>query len=108
MSAIQRPKRLLILGAALLCPFSAGAGDPELGKARAATCVSCHGARGISPNPQWPDLAGQKEQYLIASLKAYRDGQRQDAIMAPLSTGLSDEDIENLAAWYASLPCAGP
>jgi cytochrome c553 len=105
MPIIQRPTLALALGASLLSPVAATAGDPELGKARAATCVSCHGVQGISPNPQWPNLAGQKEQYLIASLKAYRDGQRQDAIMAPLSSGLSDEDIENLAAWYASLAC---
>jgi len=79
------------------------AGDPELGKAKSATCVACHGTDGISPNPQWPNLAGQKEQYLVKSLKAYRDGDRNDPLMTPLAANLSDEDIENLAAYYAGL-----
>lgn len=82
----------------------AGPGDPEAGKAKSAVCVACHGVAGISPNPQWPNLAGQKDQYLISSLKAYRDGDRQNALMSPLAQGLSDQDIENLAAYYAGLP----
>jgi len=81
----------------------ARAGDVEQGKAQSASCVACHGVKGISPNPQWPNLAGQQEQYLVLSLKAYRDGDRNDPIMAPLAKNLSDEDIENLAAYYASL-----
>ena len=88
---------------ALLLASPALAGDPELGKAKSAVCVACHGTNGISPNPQWPNLAGQKDQYLILSLKAYRDGDRQNALMSPIAQGLSDEDIENLAAYYASL-----
>lgn len=100
-----------ILSATLFAVFltfastvSAGPGDPELGKAKSAICVACHGVAGISPNPQWPNLAGQKDQYLILSMKAYRDGDRQNALMSPISQGLSDEDIENLAAYYSSLP----
>jgi len=81
----------------------ARAGDIEAGKAKAAVCVACHGVAGISPNPQWPNLAGQKDQYLIIAMKAYRDGERNNPIMAPLARNLSDEDIENLAAYYASL-----
>ncbi len=79
------------------------AGDAEKGKAKSAVCVACHGTDGISPNPQWPNLAGQKDQYLILALKAYRDGDRQNPIMSPLAQGLSDEDIENLAAYYSGL-----
>lgn len=82
---------------------AANAADVEKGKAQSAACVACHGVQGISPNPQWPNLAGQQEQYLILSMKAYRDGDRNDPIMAPLAKNLSDEDIENLAAYYASL-----
>lgn len=88
---------------AMMLASTASAGDVEKGKAKSAICVACHGVKGISPNPQWPNLAGQKDQYLILSLKAYRDGDRNDPIMAPLAQNLSDEDIENLAAYYASL-----
>ncbi len=94
-----------LLAAALLMGATATAlaGDPEKGKAKSAVCVACHGTDGISPNPQWPNLAGQKDQYLILALKAYRDGDRQNPIMSPLAQGLSDEDIENLAAYYSGL-----
>lgn len=94
----------LFAAALLLGPGSTAlAGDPEKGKAKSTVCVACHGTNGISPNPQWPNLAGQKDQYLILALKAYRDGDRQNPIMSPLAQGLSDEDIENLAAYYAGL-----
>jgi cytochrome c553 len=82
---------------------SALAGDVEAGKAKSAMCASCHGANGISMSPLWPNLAGQKEQYLIKQIKAFRDGTRQDPMMAPMVAALSDADIENLAAYYSSL-----
>ena len=81
---------------------SAMAGDAAAGKAKAAMCASCHGATGISMSPLWPNLAGQKEQYLIKQIKAFRDGTRQDPMMAPMVAALSDADVENLAAFYSS------
>jgi len=78
------------------------AGDIEAGKAKSAICASCHGPTGISMSPLWPNLAGQKEQYLVKQIKAFRDGTRQDPMMAPMVAALSDADIENLAAYYAS------
>ncbi len=81
------------------------AGDVEAGKAKSATCAACHGGEGISPTPIWPNLAGQKEQYLIAQLKAFKDGTRVNAQMAPMVANLSDDDMANLAAYYASLGC---
>jgi cytochrome c553 len=86
----------------VLTSTSALAGDVAAGKAKAAMCASCHGPTGISMSPLWPNLAGQKEQYLIKQIKAFRDGTRQDPMMAPMVAALSDEDIENLAAFYAS------
>ena len=83
------------------------AGDAEKGKARSATCVACHGSNGISMIPMYPNLAGQKEQYLVLQLKAFRDGERKNMVMAPMAAGLSDEDIDNLAAYYAGLNPAG-
>ena len=82
---------------------TAMAGDAAAGKARAATCSACHGANGISSNDTWPNLAGQKETYLVLQMKAFRDGQRNNPMMTPMAAGLSDDDIANLAAFYTSL-----
>lgn len=79
------------------------AGDAAAGKAKSATCAACHGQDGISPNDLWPNLAGQKEGYLVLQMKAFRDGQRNNPMMAPMAAGLSDADIDDLAAFYASL-----
>ena len=81
------------------------AGDAEAGKAKSGACAACHGANGISANPIWPNLAGQKDQYLIAQMKAFRDGARKNPMMSPMVAGLSDADIENLAAYYSSFSC---
>ena len=94
----------LIALLALSSLFSfAHAGDPAAGKAKSATCVACHGPEGISNNDLWPNLAGQKHGYLVKQMKAFRDGTRNDPMMAPMVAALSDEDIDNLAAYYASL-----
>lgn len=82
---------------------SATAGDAAAGKAKAAVCVACHGPAGISPQPLWPNIAGQKDQYMIKQLKAFRDGTRKDPLMSGQAANLSDADIENLAAYFSSL-----
>jgi cytochrome c553 len=99
---------LFALGAA--APAASMAADAEAGKAKAGVCAACHGQNGISQVPIYPNLAGQKEQYLVAALKAYKAGQRQGGqapVMQGQATALSDEDIANLAAYYASLPAGG-
>lgn len=78
-------------------------GSKDVGYERAATCVACHGQNGISVNPMWPTLAGQHEDYLRQALHAYRDGSRSEAVMAQIAMTLSDEDIELLAKYFASL-----
>ncbi|MEX0604550.1 MAG: c-type cytochrome [Marinobacter sp.] len=86
------------------------AADAAAGKAKAAVCAACHGADGIAQIPGYPNLAGQNEAYLVSSLKAYKSKQRnggQAAIMQAQAAGLSDDDIANLAAYYASLPASG-
>lgn len=90
---------LVLIG--LLMSGVAFAGDAAKGKAKAAVCSACHGATGISSNPLWPNLAGQKEQYLAVAIKAYRDGKREDANMAPMVSTLTDEEIADLAAYFA-------
>lgn len=78
-------------------------GDAAAGKAKSATCAGCHGAAGVSANPMWPNLAGQKDAYLVKQMKAFRDGKRNDPMMSPMAKPLSDADIDNLAAYYSSL-----
>ena len=79
------------------------AGDAAVGKSKAALCGACHGPEGISTNDIWPNLAGQKEGYLKKQIKAFRDGTRSDPSMAPMVKNLTDEDIDNLAAYFSSL-----
>jgi cytochrome c553 len=74
------------------------------GKAKAeAQCNVCHGSNGMSQIPNAPHLAGQPEIYLVEQLKNYRSGKRANEVMAVLAKPLSDDDIANLAAWYASI-----
>ncbi|HKJ51183.1 MAG TPA: cytochrome c [Gammaproteobacteria bacterium] len=79
------------------------AGDPAAGKAKSATCAGCHGPEGISQNDLWPNLAGQKEGYMVAQLKAFRAGERMNPMMSPMAAPLSDTDIADLAAYFSSL-----
>ena len=104
MSKMSCTRALALVAAGLLFAGAAQAGNPELGRAKSASCAACHGAdgRGIAPN--FPVLAGQYADYLVKSLKQYRSGERNNALMAPLAADLSDADIADLAAYYASLP----
>jgi predicted CXXCH cytochrome family protein len=80
-------------------------GDAAVGKQRAVACASCHGEQGISPNDTWPNLAGQNAAYLVRILTAYKTGDQTDPIMTPLAQALSNADVQNLAAHYASQSC---
>ena len=100
---MQNFTRFLIAAVLTGCATLAMAGDPVAGKAKSRTCAACHGANGISPQDMWPNLAGQKEGYLISQLKMFRDGRRVNPMMTAMSKGLTDADIANLAAYYASL-----
>lgn len=95
--------------AALLLALSGlvSATDAERGRQKAAVCVACHGADGIAVITEYPNLAGQKVKYLQLAIKAYRDGERRHAVMSPMAAGLSEQDIADIAAFYASLPPAG-
>ena len=94
----------LLLGAAfyILTSIVSGA-DDEAGRNRAAICTACHGYGGISANDEWPNLAGQKPEYLVKQLMAYRDGTRDDPVMSPMAAGLTDADINNIATWFSTL-----
>ena len=96
---------LLALGAVMLplASVAAGAADREAGRAKAAACALCHGQNGISTVPDAPHLAGQPALYVEAQLKNYRGGTRRHEVMSLVAKPLSDADIADLAAWYASI-----
>ena len=77
-------------------------GDAQRGKEKSATCVACHGEDGNNPDPNFPRLAGQFQDYLLKSLQDYQSGARDNAIMKGMVATLSDEDMADLAAYYAS------
>ncbi len=94
---------LFVSLASLLLAAPLRAADIDAGKALAdKVCASCHGADGNSEVPTYPKLAGQYESYLKQALMDYRAGNRKNPIMAGFATTLSDEDIENAAAYFAS------
>lgn len=89
-----------------LASGSALAADRAAGETKAqAQCAACHGKDGNTPiDPSYPKLAGQYQDFLIQALSDYKSGARKNAIMAAQAQALSKADIENLAAYYASLP----
>jgi cytochrome c553 len=80
-----------------------GSGIAQAAPAKAAMCVACHGAEGMSPNPMWPNLAGQHAVYLESAMKAYKTGLRKDPLMSGIAMGLSDKDIKELAEYYENM-----
>jgi cytochrome c553 len=98
-------KLMLVLAATFIClvPLTAfSAGNIAEGQNKSAVCHACHGASGTSIQPNYPNLGGQQQNYLSKALRDFRDGGRQNAIMYGFSANLSDADIEDIAAWYAS------
>lgn len=81
-----------------------GHGDVEAGNAKAAVCAACHGADGKGITPEWPNLAGQVPGYVAAQLQAFKSQARNNAVMYPQAQNLSDQDMKDLDAFYASLP----
>ena len=98
-------KRLLITTLAFLAlgavAPSMAAGDASAGKGKAALCAACHGADGNSPVDMFPKLAGQGEAYLVKQLNEFKSGVRNNAVMAPMVASLSNQDMADLAAYYA-------
>ena len=91
---------------AILAAFGlagAEAGDARAGRQKLTTCQGCHGLDGLSKNPESPNLAGQIESYLVRSLAAYKSGERKNESMNIVAKELSDEDIADVAAYYASI-----
>jgi len=94
-----------LAAAVLLSPMSAFAdGDAEAGRTKSTACAACHGEDGMGIAPNYPVLAGQHAEYLAHALRQYKSGVRTNPIMAPFVASLTDDDIDDLAAWFASLP----
>jgi cytochrome c553 len=97
-----------LLAIAVICVLSSYAivasaeGDAAAGKQKSATCAACHGADGNSNNPEWPKLAGQHSAYTVKQLKNFKDGDRVNAQMNGLAAALSEQDMEDLAAYFAN------
>lgn len=114
-SAIFTVLLTALAGSSLLSPaYAAGdataypTGNAEAGKAKSALCTACHGADGNSITPNFPHLAGQVPGYIAKQLAAFKSGSRQDATMAGMVAALSDQDMLDLDAFYASqAPKAG-
>jgi len=91
----------------LLCfscgPTIAWARDAAAGRVKAQSCIVCHGAMGLSEVPNTPHLAGQPDVYLREQLKLFRNGKRQNEVMAVIAKGLTDTDMDDLASWFASI-----
>jgi cytochrome c553 len=82
-------------------------GDAARGTAKAAVCSACHGPNGNSTSPDWPRLAGQSAVYIVEQLRLFRSGARNNPVMRPLATSLSDQDIDDLAVYYEAQTPAG-
>jgi len=99
-------KTVLSLLLCLACASAFAAGDPAAGKIKSNTCTGCHGIpnyKTVYPTYSVPRIAGQNEPYLVSALKAYKSGARKHQTMNPQAQALSDQDIEDIAAYLASL-----
>jgi cytochrome c553 len=94
--------KLAIALLAFIPAIALSAGNPVAGQNKSAVCQACHGVNGMSLQPIYPNLAGQHQDYLTKTLKGFRDGSRQNAIMGGFAANLTDTDIEDITAWYAS------
>lgn len=92
-----------LLSIAWLANPASAAGDAAAGQAKSAVCAACHGADGKAIQPTYPNLAGQHASYIAKQLTEYRDGGRVNALMSGQAANLSDEDIQDLAAYYADM-----
>jgi len=100
MNKFQSAVAVTLLSIVPVATFAAG--NAAEGQNKSAVCHACHGADGKSTQPIYPNLGGQQQNYLSKSLYGFRDGSRQDPIMNGFAASLSDADIEDISAWYAS------
>ena len=110
----HRPPTIFVIIVASIVSYSLtaapslAAGDPKAGRKKALECQTCHGLDGVSKLPEAPNLSGQVENYLVKALNDYRSGARTNEMMSLVAPTLSDGDIADLAAWYASIEVTLP
>ncbi|MGH8582449.1 MAG: c-type cytochrome [Gammaproteobacteria bacterium] len=96
-------RRFVIAALSFFVSFpSPGTGNADAGNAKAAACTACHGDAGRSSAPEWPSLAGQNQSYLMKQLGDFKSTKRRNELMGPIAAGLTEQDIADLAAYFAS------
>lgn len=93
---------VIAIGSLLARPLLAQTGDVDAGKTKSMTCAACHGVDGNSVSPLWPSLAGQHAAYIVRQLKAFKNGERTDVTMQPFAMLLSDQEMLDVAAYFAT------
>jgi cytochrome c553 len=96
-------RRAALIAAFVATAIPAAAQDAAAGRTKAQACNVCHGPLGVSAAPDTPHLAGQPAIYLARQLRAYRGGERKHEVMAVIAKPLTDAEIEDLSAWFASI-----
>jgi cytochrome c553 len=100
---MKKSLAIAVASALISCSITAlAAGDVAAGKQKSAACVACHNADGNSTNPQWPKLAGQHADYLVKQLNDFKGGNRANPIMSGMAAPLSQQDMEDLAAYFST------
>jgi cytochrome c553 len=103
MNALKHPLSVSVLLACFwIAPVSAA--DKAAGEQKSPICMGCHGPKGKSSNAQWPNLAAQQSVYIVNQLNAFKSGTRNNPMMQSMAANLSDDDMNNLAAYYSSQP----
>lgn len=103
---LNMPKPITLAAAIVAIAYATAAvaqGDPAAGHKKALQCQACHGLDGMAKLPDAPNLAGQNPVYLVKALQDFRSGARKNDMMSLVAGKLSDADIEDLAAYYASI-----
>ena len=98
----MKSKLLALALISLALPVAASSGDAEVGKKKSGPCAACHGANGVSVSPDFPNLAGQYGDYLDKAMHHYKNGKRKNPIMQGQVANLSEKDMSDLSAFFAS------
>lgn len=100
-------KKTTLLAAVVLAasiPALAASGDSEAGRKKSTPCKACHGESGLGISAEFPTIAGQPADYLSTALSHYKNGKRKNPIMQGQVAALTPKDIQDLAAYFSSLP----
>ena len=97
----MRNLALLSTALVLAIPAFGASGDPEAGRKKSTPCQACHGPTGVSASPEFPNLAGQHPDYLLAALRHYKNGKRKNPIMAMQVEKLTEKDMMDFAAYFS-------